>query len=193
MTYLDPLAMAASERRRASARVGQDLPWWDEPLLQFIGPDTARQRVNEVDGMFAVLDLEVTGSASASQRFRDLWAQHYESWKNFKKSVDDMGTASMIFQALSVNERAAHFARGLKEWREAFRREGGKPVSAPPNEERKVAPSGVSWSTVALLLAGAGGIAAIGYSLRGLRSSSPEPDAKLDPEPAHNREAEPSP
>jgi hypothetical protein len=177
MNYSDPVALAAFRRRRTTARVGQDLPWWDEPLLQFIGPDTARQRVNEVDGLFAVLDLEITGSTTVSQRFKSLWAQQYQSWKEFKKSVDEMGTASMLFQALSVNERAGHFARGLKEWREAFTREGGKATSAAPKEERKETSTGIPWATVTVLIAGAAGLVAVGYAVRGFYSPPASPQS----------------
>jgi hypothetical protein len=126
--------------------------------------------VVEVDGMFAVFELEVSGSATASQRFRDLWAAHHQTWKDFKKSVDDMSYAALLFQALSVNERAGHFARGLKDWREAFKREGGQPVAAPPNETPRPAEASSPWSTAFIIFAIAAGIGAVGYAARGLRT-----------------------
>lgn len=165
-----------STARQAGVQVGQDQAWWDQPLIQVVGPDTARQRVTEVDGLFAVFDLEVTSSPTVSPRFRELWKKHHQTWKDFKKSVDEMGTVSMFLQALSVNERAGHFARGLKEWRDAFAREGGKPTAPAPNERPKETTSTFPWSTLAIILACAGGIVAIGYTARSFHSS-PESSA----------------
>ncbi len=167
-------ALIRSRTPKAAVLVGQDQPWWDQPVVEFIGPDTAKQRVNEVDGMFAVLDLDIARSPTVSSRFRELWGQHYHSWKDFKKSVDDMSYAALFLQSLSVNERAGHWARGLKDWRDAFGREGGQPVSAAPREERPPE-KGVSWSTVAVIVALALGVAAIGYAARGV-STLPRPE-----------------
>ena len=159
------IALLRSHGRAPSFFVGQDQPWWDQPLLEFVGPDTARQRVLEVDGLFSVLDLDIARSTSVSPRFRDLWTKHYGTWKDFKKSVDAMSYVALLVQALSVNERAGHFARGLKDWRDAFTREGGAPASPTPAEQHPSS-SPVLWPAIALVGAVGIGLFAAGFASR---------------------------